>query len=117
MTEKIKLVYTCGPFTAATHWLIKQNVDAAEKYSLEIAKLGAMPVCPHKMTDNFHGLLTPEFWYEATLQLMRRCDAVLLLPGWDRSKGAMEEWEEAKRLKLPMFSTVSQLHEWLKINE
>lgn len=36
-------------------------------------------------------------YMEIDLAAVRACDAVVLLPGWDRSEGALQEVQEAKR--------------------
>ena len=51
----MKLVYIAGPFRAPTPWGIEENVRHAERHAFEIAKLGAMPVCPHANTRHFDG--------------------------------------------------------------
>lgn len=43
------------------------------------------------------------------MELLRRCDAVVLCPGYGRSTGTQDEIEEAKRRGLPIFSTVDAL--------
>jgi len=101
--DEMKVVYIAGPFTGATAWDIEQNVRRAEEAALEVAGLGAMPLCPHTNSRFFYGQNTPEFWYEGTMELLRRCDAILLLPDWQESKGCIAEEAEAKRLGLPRF--------------
>ena len=111
--NRMKVVYIAGPFRAATSWGIEQNVRAAEAVALEVAKLGAMPMCPHKNTQHFHGLLTAQFWIDGTLELMRRCDAVMLVGDWRSSSGTMGEMDEAARIKIPIFEKLEQLERWL----
>ena len=38
-----------------------------------------------------------------TLELMRRCDAVVVIPGWEHSTGTKAEIDEAMRLEIPVF--------------
>lgn len=109
----MKVVYVAGPFRGPTAWDIQQNVRRAEQCALEVAKLGAMPICPHKNTENFHGLLTDSFWLDGTLELMRRCDGVYAMPSWKRSLGATAEVEEAQRLGIPVFFSFSEMVAWL----
>lgn len=103
-----------GPFRASTPWQIQQNIRRAEELSLEVAKLGAMPLCPHKNTENFHGLLTDEFLLNGTMDLLRRCDAVVLCDGWKQSIGTRGEVEEAKRLGIPVYQDIDDLDDWLR---
>lgn len=111
--DRMFIIYICGPFSADTNWAIKRNIREAEKLSLEVANLGLGFICPHKNSEEFFGLLTPEYWYEMTLELLRRCDAVLLFGAWGKSKGALAEREEAMRLKKPVFSSIGAVKEWL----
>jgi hypothetical protein len=111
----MRLIYLCGRFTAPTAWEIECNVRRAEELAAEVAKLGAMPVTPHTNSRFFFGLTdtTPEFWYEGTLELLRRCDALILVPGWEDSKGVKMEREEAYRLMIPQFHYLPALKDWL----
>jgi hypothetical protein len=99
----MKVVYVAGPFNGPTSWDVAENVRNAERAGLEVAHAGAMPLIPHANTHLFHGQLTLEFWYEGTLELLRRCDGLFLVEGWHRSKGSKEEFIEAVRRRMPIF--------------
>lgn len=99
----MKLVYIAGPFRAADAWEVHCNVHRAELASREIAGMGAMPVAPHSIGAHMDGTETAEFWLSGTLELMRRCDAVLVLSGYEHSAGTLGEIQEARRLGLPIF--------------
>lgn len=75
-----------------------------------------MPLIPHANTAHFDGTLSAEFWYEGTLELLRRCDAVMLVAEWEDSKGVKAELEEARARKMPIFMRIDQLMAWLKDN-
>ena len=107
------VVYCAGPFRASTPWGIEQNVRRAEEVGLEVAKAGAVPLIPHAMYRFFQNSLPDEFWLEGTLELLRRCDALVLTEGWEASTGSRGEVAEAKRLGIPVFESVAELRNWL----
>lgn len=109
----MNVIYICGPFTACTPWEIECNVRRAETLGLEVAKLGAMPLIPHANTRYFHGHMTPEFWYEGTLELLKRCDALIVLNGWKSSRGARGEVDYAIEHSMPVFHELHELATWL----
>lgn len=105
-----RLIFVCGPYRATTAWGREQNVRRAEDVAAEVVRLGGFPVCPHANTrPYFEGLASGDradddrFWLDGCLELLRRCDAVATVPGWERSSGAIAEVEEAERLGLPVF--------------
>jgi len=110
----MKVIYIAGPFSAGSDWERHRNVLRAEEASAEVTRLGAVPLCPHKSTEHLSGIQDEDFWYAATLELLRRCDAVFLVERWTESRGARGEYEEAGRLGIPRFSTLAALAEWLQ---
>ncbi len=99
----MKVVYVAGPFRGPTAWAIESNIRRAEEVGLEVARLGAMPIIPHSNTRYFHGEGEDQFWLDGTMELLRRCDAIVLCPGWERSSGSRGEKAEAERLGFPAF--------------
>jgi hypothetical protein len=97
----MKVIYIAGPYRAPTAWGIAENVRAAERVGLEVARAGAMPLIPHANTAHFHGECTDELWIEGTLELLRRCDAAVFLPNWHHSTGSRCEWAECMRRDMP----------------
>lgn len=111
----MRAVYIAGPYRAKTAWEIERNVRAAEEWILPLAELGVLPVVPHAAFRWFHGTMPDEFWLRATLELMRRCDAVFLIPGWHRSLGTHGEREEAAARRIPVFERLEDLAKWAKL--
>jgi hypothetical protein len=102
---RVPLAYCAGPYRAATTWLVEQNIRAAEALGYRIAQLGAYPIIPHSNTRGFfESAAGDDLWLAGTLELMRRCDCVVLLPTWRESSGARAEQAEAERLGLKVFS-------------
>jgi hypothetical protein len=115
----MKLIYVAGPYSAPTHLEREQNILAARIAGAEIAKLGAYPLIPHSNTAHFDtpAGLGEQFWYEGTLELLRRSDAMFLLKGWQDSVGTGRERQEALRLEIPSFTKLEYLTRWLETND
>lgn len=111
----MRVIYIAGKFTAPTAWAIAENIRHAERWGLEVAQLGAMPLIPHANTAHFHGLKSAEFWYAGTLALLAKCDGALLIPGWHESMGARAEKEFAEARGIPVFMSndMGELAAWL----
>lgn len=99
----MKVIYIAGKYRGRTPWEVEQNIRAAEDVAARVIQAGMMPLCPHANTRHMEGLADDEFFLAGTLELMRRCDAVVLVPNWRDSEGARAEVAEAERLGLPVF--------------
>jgi nucleoside 2-deoxyribosyltransferase len=101
----VKLLYIAGPFSHRdrVHG-IDRNILAASEIALACWKAGWATICPHKNTAGFQHTTVPDsVWYEGDLEMLRRCDAVLLIPGWGHSMGAMNEAAEAEHWEIPVY--------------
>ena len=110
----VKVIYIAGPFRGANAWEVEQNIRRAEDLAYRVAELGAMPVCPHAITRHTDGFLPEHFWLNGTMELMRRCDAVIFTDDWERSEGARGERAEATRIGLPRFYEIEDLETWIR---
>ena len=102
----MKLVYVAGRYRGWSPEATKANIKNAQYHGILLCERGFMPVIPHCNTAGFE-LLTDavdqDFWLDGTMELMRRCDYVLMVPGYNQSDGAIQEMIEAERLHLPIF--------------
>lgn len=104
-----RCVYIAGPIAAPTAYQREQNIRRAEALALEVWKLGAVPICVHAANRFFEGELPVQTWLDGDLELLRRCDAVLVVPGWEHSHGTIGELAEAARVRLPILYSVDEL--------
>lgn len=111
------LVYIAGPFSAPTREGVELNIARAVEFAVEVAKLGAMPVCPHANTAHpeFERVQPYQFWIAGTLALLRVCRAVFLVPGWEKSSGARGESLDALERGIPVFHELHVLKAWLEL--
>ncbi len=96
------VIYVAGPFRAAHAWYIEKNVRRAEEVAYYIWASGHVAICPHTNTRYFDGSLPDRIFLDGTLEMMRRCDAVVVLPNYARSQGTRGEIAEAERLGKPV---------------
>jgi hypothetical protein len=109
----MKVVYIAGPFRGKSAWDIERNIRRAETLALEVWRLGAACLCPHTNTRFFQNAAPDEVWLKGDLELLKRCDAVLLTDDWQNSSGAREEVAFAVNNDIPVFKTLEALTEWV----
>lgn len=94
-----RLIYIAGPYTHPDPVVnTRIAIDAWNK----LIAAGNTPIVPH-VSMLLH-LVYPkpiEFWYKYDIEIMKRCDAVLRLPG--NSIGADAEVRAAKDIGLPVY--------------
>ncbi len=107
--QSMPVVYIAGPYRANSPWLVEQNIRAAETAMRAVVDIGMVPLCPHTMTRYMDG--SDDYWLAATLELMRRCDAVLLTypAAAEDSIGTRAEVDEALRIGIPVCSALDEL--------
>lgn len=109
------LVYVSGPITGATAWEVEQNIRLAEVRTVELIRAGFTPLCMHAQCRFMDGLLEYSEWLVMDLEILRRCDAVVLSTmDYHKSKGTLMEIAEAERLGIPVFFNVVALEQHAK---
>lgn len=96
----MQIAFISGPYRAETIHGIVQNIRAAEAVAIKYWHLGYAVICPHKNSSLLDGIACDSVWLEGDLEILSRCDVVVMLPGWEESEGAKKEHYEAKRLGL-----------------
>lgn len=105
--KKKKVVYVAGPYRSKWGKLgILFNILRARKVARQLWRQGYAVVCPHSNSAFMSCKGIPEFHFlHGCLTILERCDAVVLLPGWEKSEGAREELQLAYNLK-------KEIYEW-----
>ena len=114
----IKLIYIAGPYSATTREGVEANIARAVALGIEVARLGAMPVIPHANTAHpeFNDAQPYDFWIDGTLELLRRCDAVIVTDDYRRSTGARGEVRDALARSQLVFTELADLAVWLEMH-
>lgn len=125
----MKVIYIAGPYRASGDRTVEHNVDRAALVAATVVSVSDARVSvlvPHLVghgVDEAMAAFPPErvpgdaYWLAATLELLRRCDAVVLVWGWEASAGTAAEIAEARALGLPVFETTEALRSWLDSEE
>jgi hypothetical protein len=99
----VKVVYVAGPYRADSEWEVLQNIRQAEEVAKELWLAGAAVICPHKNTAFFGGLAPDDVWLNGDLEILSRCDIVVMGWNWQRSSGAHAERNRALDIGIPVY--------------
>jgi len=110
----MKVIFIGGKYRGSNPWEVELNIRAAEHQAFKIAEVGAAYICPHANSRFFDGTLTDEFWLKMTQELLTKCDAMYVCPGWQTSEGTIAEVELAKSLNIPVFETIEGIKNYAK---
>jgi Domain of unknown function (DUF4406) len=81
---------------------VERNVHEARRLALELAGRWdsvLLPGSPHlriSRATSVLGIPVTDYWIAHTLEMLSRCDALLLATGWEKSNGARGEYEYAR---------------------
>ena len=93
------------------------NVYKMLQVAGEVRGLGAATYvpCQDVLTSFATGGLSHEEYYAHDLVWLEHCDALILVPGWEVSKGVEGEIKRAQELNIPIFETIEDLEEFLEV--
>lgn len=109
------MIYVASPYTSA---IVGVDNKAAQQRRYEAAQLfvrfviqtgGPAPFSPivycHPIAVEGNLPGDADYWYKFNMQFLRKAEAlfVLMLPGWETSKGMKQEIGMAKALSMPIF--------------
>lgn len=84
------------------YWM-REHVKQGEAVALALWNMGAAVICPGKNTMWFDGAAPDAVWLNGDLEMIRRCDAVVMAPNWKTSNGARGEMDFALERHIPVF--------------
>jgi len=106
----MKLLFVAGPYRSNTIRGIVKNIRKAEKVALKYWRKGYVVICPHKNTSLLDGAATDEVWLNGGLEILKRCDGIVMMKGWEKSSGSIAELKLAKELKLEIIYEKSNIN-------
>jgi hypothetical protein len=104
MSRRRVLVYVAGPFRAKTPYDVELNCDRARAVAVAVARtVRGFPCCPHTMGRGLSGACPDQVWLDGDLDMMEVCDAVVVLPNFEKSSGTLGEVAVASTERIPTF--------------
>ena len=109
----MKRIYIAGPYSADNVMDVLHNIRRGTELSYKVFTLGFAPFCPwldfHYVLMDHDNKLTINDFYQYSIAWLKVSDAVILAPGWGKSKGTLEEIRIAKDMGIPVFKNVAEL--------
>lgn len=104
------LIYVSGPYTAPSSEELAQNIQRAKLTGLKVRAVGFVPIVPHlAILHDDPRVFTYDKAMNECLEILVRCDAILMMEGWQESRGARIEHDAAITEGIPVCYDVSDL--------
>ena len=116
----MKRVYVAGPYSANNIIDCLENMRKGMRAGVEVFLAGYAPWVPwhdfhHQLMFRDGESLSVNDYYEMSMAWLVVSDAVLVLPGWLKSKGTVAEVDKASRLGIPIFHSLGDLINELEV--
>lgn len=89
------IVYIIGPYRANSVNGVLHNIWEARLRAEWCWTHGYIPICPHLNSAFIDGLIPDTSILASYRKIMIRCDAVMLVQGWEDSEGSKDEYDLA----------------------
>lgn len=96
--EKDELYYIAGPYTGG-----EENKVAADLANRVLWSRGVPCVCPHMNTRDYEKHTNDQVFVRGYKKCLWRFSGLILLDGWEGSKGSVGEVVEALRVGVPIY--------------
>lgn len=112
-----KVIYIAGPYRASKQYMQFNRIMWMREFGILIWQDGGVPIVPLLNTFGMDGVLTHDQFIEGDLEIVRRCDALLLIGDWHFSAGCRLERDAAIEAGLPIFTTMAQVRDFIRKEE
>jgi hypothetical protein len=98
------IVYVAGSYRADTPQGVSENIKNARLVAVQLWEAGYTAICPHLNTAYFedHCKVEADVYLKGDLQILARCDAMVVLPNYEHSNGTLGEIKFAEDRGIPI---------------
>jgi hypothetical protein len=96
----MKMLYIAGKYRSNSIDGVKEKIRVARQYAEKYWKLGYAVICPHTNSGTMEYDVPEQLLMQGDLEFIKRCDVIVMLPGWTESAGSIAEHELALQCKL-----------------
>lgn len=117
----MRRVYVAGAYSADNVITVLNNMREGMRLSTEVLLAGFAPFSPW-LDYHFNLMLRPgeslsvHDYYEYSLAWLEASEAMILVPGWENSKGTQNEIKRAHELGIPVFDNLDELKRYFETN-
>ncbi len=91
----MEIVFVSGKYRGD----IETNIQKAEIVAKRLWGEGFVVICPHLNSAKFDGICPDAVWLDGYQEILKRCDSIYMMKGWEDSEGAMQELALAKEMR------------------
>jgi len=103
----MKVIFVSGPYSADSTLKEMKNVIDALMAAEKLWEKGWAVICPHGNSMLMNGEW--EMFIRGCMELVKRSDAMVMIGDWKQSKGAMIEYNVARKLGIPIYYSVEDV--------
>jgi hypothetical protein len=86
-----EVIFISGAYRAKTINDTFANIMHARNAAIRLWSMNFIVICPHLNSFLMDGICDDSIWLEGDLEILKRCDAIYMLDGWEDSEGARKE--------------------------
>jgi hypothetical protein len=109
---RTKVIYVSGEFGHGDGIEREQKIEKIKEASDVIWERGFVPLFPYFAVSGKSSNFSFDEVLDSCLDLVGRCDAMYMLPGWSNSERAQRERERAIQRKKWVFYDLVQIEKW-----
>ena len=111
----MKRIYVAGAYSADNILDCLRNIGRGEDYAARVFLMGHAPFCPWHDKDyvlrNWDLWLSVDMFYRYSLAWLEVSDGMLVIPGWEGSRGTIDEIAFAHEMGIPVYWSLEDLPE------